>query len=528
MKKMKSTALVIVLCLAVAAICLSVRTELSPGKIFAGDVMDTEGTWSIEKDGKDTYIQYECSLQNEKNNEPQVLLLQSHWSDYSIFADHKKIYDTEGKRVGYVHLFQIPQAEELSIRFESVNTASVSAIRQSKIVVGDRSGIYMKIVGENLYAAFFAVLALFVSCVSVGVGFYMKKTWTEEICRCLKYLGCYIFCTGLWILTDSKLLLLVTQKTELVELISFLAFFSLPFPLLGFTKILMPGKEKMFGKLQGCFWMMAVIYTVNYMAELLPVIAVIVAEHFFMVITIILVLYYGACNIRKHKNEKILRVMLGYITFSIFSIAAFAFFYRGDSIRYSVCYMIGISGLVFFLMNAACLALYEQMEKSANAAVYARMAYLDLMTGLGNRTAFLQDKKAAEKDQGEIAYIMIDANNLKKINDSQGHQKGDELLLQVSHSIREAVQDKGICYRIGGDEFVVCLSGCTEKEVSQCAEQIGEEIRKADRLTEIEVSAAVGYAWTDGTDRDLDALLQRADEKMYENKQKMKRKRRTI
>lgn len=42
------------------------------------------------------------------------------------------------------------------------------------------------------------------------------------------------------------------------------------------------------------------------------------------------------------------------------------------------------------------------------------------------------------------------------------------------------------------------------------------------------VSAAVGYAWTDGTDRDLDALLQRADEKMYKNKQKMKRKRRTI
>lgn len=96
--------------------------------------------------------------------------------------------------------------------------------------------------------------------------------------------------------------------------------------------------------------------------------------------------------------------MLGYITFSIFSISAFAFFYKGDSIRYSVCYMIGISGLVFFLMNAACIALYEQMEKSANAG--------------------------------------------------------------------------SIC--------------------------------------------------TDGTDRDLDALLQRADEKMYKNKQKMKRKRRTI
>lgn len=49
---------------------------------------------------------------------------------------------------------------------------------------------------------------------------------------------------------------------------------------------------------------------------MLAVTAVIVAEHFFMVVTIILVLYYGAYHIREHKNGKILRVMLGYITFS--------------------------------------------------------------------------------------------------------------------------------------------------------------------------------------------------------------------
>lgn len=54
----------------------------------------------------------------------------------------------------------------------------------------------------------------------------------------------------------------------------------------------------------------------DYMTDLIPVTAVIVAEHFFMVVTIILVLYYGAYHIREHKNGKILRVMLGYITFS--------------------------------------------------------------------------------------------------------------------------------------------------------------------------------------------------------------------
>lgn len=57
------------------------------------------------------------------------------------------------------------------------------------------------------------------------------------------------------------------------------------------------------------------------------------------------------------------------------------------------------------------------------------MAYMDTMTGLGNRTAFLEENKSNAIFPGMISYIMMDANNLKKINDSLGHNKGDEFVI---------------------------------------------------------------------------------------------------
>lgn len=113
-------------------------------------------------------------------------------------------------------------------------------------------------------------------------------------------------------------------------------------------------------------------------------------------------------------------------------------------------------------------------------------------------------------------------NNLKKINDNYGHQKGDILLTEIAKCIRTGVNGRGRSYRIGGDEFVVSLINVTEAEVSMCATAIRSEIEKDDSQSDIDISAAIGYAWTDDKDKDVDALLERADAAMYENKQQMK------
>lgn len=82
---------------------------------------------------------------------------------------------------------------------------------------------------KNIHAGIFAVFAAVSGFTAIFAGFYMRKAWTRQICESLICLGAFVVDAGLWILTDSKFLLLFTQKSGVIELVSFLAFFSLPF-----------------------------------------------------------------------------------------------------------------------------------------------------------------------------------------------------------------------------------------------------------------------------------------------------------
>lgn len=159
-------------------------------------------------------------------------------------------------------------------------------------------------------------------------------------------------------------------------------------------------------------------------------------------------------------------------------------------------------------------------------ALYAKMAYTDMMTGLKNRAAFTEDSSRDAHTSGAVSYIMIDANNLKKINDSLGHKRGDELLTTVARCMEAGVKKyagNGRCYRIGGDEFVIRLNNATEQDTKECMQRVKEALAAADKKTDIPISAAMGYAWSDDPDKDTEKLLQNADAQMYENKQMMKK-----
>lgn len=171
----------------------------------------------------------------------------------------------------------------------------------------------------------------------------------KDTCKSLRSLGIYIICAGSWILTDSKIFLLITQKTGMIEQISFLCFFFLPVPLLEFTKKIMPQKERLLFILQDLFLLMEGIYVVNYIGQFVPVSVLIVAEHLLMAVTIVLILYGGFMELRQRKDKKLIRVLVGYIIFSMFSVLAFVFFYKNHSYGYSLCYVTGILGFIVCL-----------------------------------------------------------------------------------------------------------------------------------------------------------------------------------
>ena len=102
-------------------------------------------------------------------------------------------------------------------------------------------------------------------------------------------------------------------------------------------------------------------------------------------------------------------------------------------------------------------------ERHAALAEVERLAFHDALTNLPNRSLLMQRLAEIAFDACETglhgAVLFIDLDNFKTLNDTYGHDKGDELLIQVAERLRDSVRPSDVVARLGGDEFVVVLSG---------------------------------------------------------------------
>lgn len=158
------------------------------------------------------------------------------------------------------------------------------------------------------------------------------------------------------------------------------------------------------------------------------------------------------------------------------------------------------------------------------------LAYHDMLTGLPNRTKFVQYAESVLRESASSgtlgAAIMIDLDNFKSINDHWGHRSGDEMLKQVSQRIQQTLPQSGFLARLGGDEFIVVMT-----EVGDSLATATQKIKEwCDRLLaslatgvfigdrEHFTSASLGIAFFGQGDMTSDELLSRADSAMYSAK----------
>ena len=144
------------------------------------------------------------------------------------------------------------------------------------------------------------------------------------------------------------------------------------------------------------------------------------------------------------------------------------------------------------------------------------LAEIDGMTGLYNKSKYLELVSNPYMAEEKIGVIYWDVNGLKKINDSLGHEYGDKLILTVSESIKRLSSPNEKAYRVGGDEFVMILRGASEATVQNTIERWRQSIAGMTVGNTLPVSAAVGYAC--GSGAELERLIKQADEAMYRNK----------
>ncbi len=156
-----------------------------------------------------------------------------------------------------------------------------------------------------------------------------------------------------------------------------------------------------------------------------------------------------------------------------------------------------------------------------------RIAHFDSLTGLPNR-ALLYDRMSQafavnSRHHTLLVICYLDLDGFKQINDSHGHEAGDQVLIEMARRMTATLRDGDTVARLGGDEFVILLSGYQREDESlvtlhRLLDQINEPIQLSSDL-KVSLSASMGISLFPRDDHDPDILLRHADQAMYLAKQ---------
>lgn len=183
--------------------------------------------------------------------------------------------------------------------------------------------------------------------------------------------------------------------------------------------------------------------------------------------------------------------------------------------------------VLFYAMNVAVI--YFQREKN-NVVIQKEIEQyemhqqlvIDSLTKIPNRIALRDAFSKMEADTSGVPYyfVMADLDNFKRLNDTLGHEKGDQCLEEVGEILKAFCLDEAIPFRLGGDEFCILFRDRTIGEVLLISQKIQDKIREKMRnMFDIPVTICIGIARY-SKEMTTSQLLQKADIALYRSKEK--------
>ena len=168
-------------------------------------------------------------------------------------------------------------------------------------------------------------------------------------------------------------------------------------------------------------------------------------------------------------------------------------------------------------------AMRIKREYVAKLAKVQDQANVDVLTGIKNKNAYQQrekivDRRIKQNRQAEFALVVLDVNDLKKINDTKGHKAGDECIINACEIICSIFKRSPV-YRIGGDEFVVLVTDEDYERVDELVEAVAAYDK--DAIANGGIVIACGMAKYKNEDS-MEAVFMKADKNMYDNKSYLK------
>ena len=181
---------------------------------------------------------------------------------------------------------------------------------------------------------------------------------------------------------------------------------------------------------------------------------------------------------------------------------------------------IGVFLLATQVYNRSILSLLELIEKQKQEIDH--LAHHDMLTGLPNLRLSEDRLKMAihntDRSRGKVALLYLDLNNFKEINDTLGHDAGDEILKQIAQRLSANIRQTDTASRIGGDEFlIICPEVDSKEDITNTCQRLIDAVREPVLYASkpVQVGVSIGCAiYPDHADT-IDELRSRADSMMY-------------
>lgn len=347
-----------------------------------------------------------------------------------------------------------------------------------------------------------------------------RRTHSPESSKSTSALAMLSFCAALWLIARTGLLQFFTDNLIFINALDFLSFFLLPICALRFVQQRLRLNDR---RLAVCLFVSTAYLIVASLLHILHIAdftQTLIVFHIILAIDIVCI-----CLSVFRKNDKhiphmnvlrtgVIILMAGAI---LELVSYYLFSFRFLRLSFLEITLLAFTLCMFYVWNSESRNIREQLSRQS---VFRKMAYTDELTGLKNRAAFERDAQKLFYSESTPLYLfMIDLNELKKINDIQGHDAGDIFICNSAAALEQAVGKDGQLFRFGGDEFIVLLPG-GDMDAALLYRRLQPYMRPNDGS--LTPSFSVGYAAFDPSDEEgIRSVLRRADRRMYRFKSKM-------
>ena len=478
--------------------------------------------------------------------------LKVYLDDEVIYTYGQRLYD-ENKLLGYGnHFVNMPygaNSKWLTVEMTVSEKNALDGVKAMKLMDGN-SAMIKDLSGKRVNLSIAMFLIVFGVIIMVLSMLMLKRAvnFVQTFCIAL-----FSFLIGCWTLCNNDLIEHFTTDLLMKSYLEYYSLYILPLP---FTYYF---RDKIDARctpkwLKVYFWGLVaaeIVYIASAVilqeTNLVHLPQILVGSHILMILAIVLILAIGVIDITVKKQRPTV-VMIGFLIAIVivivelirFNIDKYITGFANNVYSSDTCFAVLI--IVISMMVDYGSKTSKSLFENAQRVVLEQMAYMDELTGLGNRR--MCEKKLTELEEKEkssdsmYAIISLDLNFLKNTNDTYGHKKGDELIMSFSDVLSNVFGLYGTVTRTGGDEFVVILDDITEEKVKSLLAQMLEQMEEKNKsASEVILSTAYGYAMKgeiplnqeqnekielNVVDIGPRAVYRIADDRMYENKRKSK------